>query len=69
MIKDIFHFCNYFYFVPKFISQKWKRIKIISIHLFINFYFKKNIFIQWIELKSVMHGGRVSGAVACMHGR
>ena len=24
---------------------------------------------QWIELKLAMHGGRISGAVACMHGR
>ena len=24
---------------------------------------------QWIELELAMHGGRISGAVACMHGR
>ena len=55
------------YFLEQRVSQQLKRIKIIFIYLFIHFDFKK--IIQWIELKSVMHGGRTSGAVACMHGR
>ena len=29
----------------------------------------KFILKQWIELKSEMHGEKISGAVACMHGR
>ena len=33
------------------------------------FLFIKLILKHWVDLKLAMHGGRISGAVACMHGR